>query len=142
MKKGSLYVLMQFILLAVLVFSSTRTPSIISFILAAGAILLGLAAMLAMTKPTLTMMPEIARGAELSTTGLYKYIRHPMYVALMILGLAMFVQDITFLRLVVYLMLVVILVLKANYEERLLANHYPKYRAYQKKTKRFLPGIY
>ncbi|QQS27333.1 isoprenylcysteine carboxylmethyltransferase family protein [bacterium] len=142
MKKGSLYVILQFILLAILALSSNQTPRILSFILAGGAILLGLTAMLAMTKPTLTVMPEIARGAELSTTGPYKYIRHPIYTALMILGLAMLLQNATTIRILVYISLVIILILKANYEERLLAKHYRQYTPYKKTTKRFIPGIY
>lgn len=142
MKKGGFFVFAQFTLLAILVLSAAHPPRITSFILAALAILLGLAAMLAMTKRTLSVMPEIARGAELSTTGPYRYIRHPMYVALMLLSLAMLIQDITLIRLGVCGAFFVVIVFKARYEERLLLQHYRQYAAYQAKTKRFIPGIY
>lgn len=142
MKKGGLYVLGQLSLLGILVLTASQQPGVLSFVIAALAILLGLAAMLAMTKPTLTVMPEVARGAELSTNGPYKYIRHPMYSALMLLGLAMLVQDFTYVRLGVYMALVILLIFKSRYEERLLAAHYRTYAAYQKKTHRFIPKIY
>lgn len=142
MKKGGLYVFGQLCLLGVLVLTASRQPGVLSFIIAALAILLGLAAMLAMTKPTLTVMPEVARGAELSTNGPYKYIRHPMYLALILLGLAMLVQDFTYIRLGVYVALIILLIFKSRYEERLLAAHYRTYATYQKKTYRFIPKIY
>ena len=69
MKKGGLYVLGQLGLLGILVLTASQQPGVLSFVIAALAILLGLTAMLAMTKPTLTVMPEVARGAELSTNG-------------------------------------------------------------------------
>lgn len=142
MKKGGFFVFGQFSLLAVLVLSAAQPPGAVSFILAAFAILLGLTAMLAMTKRTLTVMPEVAPGAELSTAGPYKYIRHPMYSALLLLAFAMLVQDFTYTRLVVYVALIILLIFKARYEERLLIGHYRQYEAYMKKTRRFIPKIY
>ncbi|MDQ5944041.1 MAG: hypothetical protein QG658_107 [Patescibacteria group bacterium] len=142
MKKGGFFVFAQFTLLAILVLSAAKPPGVVSFLLAAAAILLGVSAMLAMTKRTLTVMPEVARGAELSTAGPYKYIRHPMYSAVMLLALAMLVQDFTILRLGVYVALVIVLIFKSKYEEKLLASHYRAYAAYQEKTQRFIPKIY
>lgn len=133
---------MQFCLLAILVFSTTKTPHFTSYIIAAAAIILGLSAMLTMTKRTLTVMPEIAPGAELSTSGPYQFIRHPMYVALTLLALAMLIQDISLLRLGIFLMLVLLLIFKARYEERLLIKHYRQYARYRKNTNWFIPKIY
>lgn len=142
MKKGGFFVFAQFSLLIILVLSAAQPPGVLSFLLAAAAILLGVAAMLAMTKRTLTVMPEVARGAELSISGPYKYIRHPMYSAVLLLALAMLVQDFTYVRLAVYAALVIVLIYKARYEEKLLAAHYRAYAAYQEKTRRFIPKIY
>jgi protein-S-isoprenylcysteine O-methyltransferase Ste14 len=48
----------------------------------------------------------------------------------------------TWVRLLIWLLLVMDILIKINYEERLLSAHYPAYAAYRRQTKRLLPYLY
>lgn len=88
------------------------------------------------------LVPEIRKGSNLVTKGLYEYIRHPMYSAILLTCLAVLVDHLTFLRFVAYVLLLTVLVVKLRIEERLLEHKFPEYKEYKKKTKRLLPYIY
>jgi protein-S-isoprenylcysteine O-methyltransferase Ste14 len=90
----------------------------------------------------LRVMPEVAPNARLITGGPYRFIRHPMYTGALILGLAWLLDHFTVDRLVVYLVLVVDLVVKLRYEERLLTQRFPAYPDYCRHTKRLLPFLF
>ena len=86
--------------------------------------------------------PEIRNNARLITRGPYRYIRHPMYTALIIsmIGIAGFNGHwINFAGLVA---LIAVLYVKARREERLLTDEFSMYREYARSSWRFLPGIY
>ncbi len=85
---------------------------------------------------------QIKRRHALITTGIYAYIRHPIYLGFicMVLGVQLIVGS--------YLVLLFILTLpffafrQAIQEERLLLEHFgDEYVAYQKKTSLFLPYL-
>jgi protein-S-isoprenylcysteine O-methyltransferase Ste14 len=88
------------------------------------------------------LVPEIRKGSTLVTKGLYEYIRHPMYSALLLTCLALLVDHLTFLRFVAYVLLIIVLIMKLHIEERLLEHRFPEYKQYKKKTKRLLPFVY
>jgi len=87
------------------------------------------------------IVPELKEGCCLVTTGIYRYIRHPMYtsVMLMMLGLLLFKPDL--LNTLMWGALVIVLYLKASREESLWIAHDPTYATYQKQTKYFIPYI-
>ncbi len=89
------------------------------------------------------IQPEVKQQAKLVTTGLYKIIRNPMYTGILLfLGISV-LKDFTPLRLVVYLILTLVLILKIFMEEQFLTNHFGKqYTAYKKKTFRLVPFIF
>ncbi|MEZ4735457.1 MAG: methyltransferase [Caldilineaceae bacterium] len=105
-------------------------------------LILGLWAVVAMRLDNLHILPDVRPNAELVRRGPYRLIRHPMYSALLLTTLALVVDTFTWLRLVVWLMLLADLLIKLHYEERLLAAHYPGYTNYQNQTKRLLPLLY
>jgi protein-S-isoprenylcysteine O-methyltransferase Ste14 len=81
-------------------------------------------------------------GGQLIQHGPYRWIRHPMYSALLLAGLAAarVAGDVeTWLVLVA---LAVVLVIKANVEERGMTERYPAYSEYRQRTRRFVPGLY
>lgn len=85
-----------------------------------------------------SIMPE---ARVLVTHGPYAYARHPLYAAEMvtIAGTAvLFAQPWAGLIAVGVL---VLLVVRSFYEERVLAEAYPDYTAYKAKTARFIPGV-
>jgi len=87
------------------------------------------------------IVPELKEGCCLVTTGIYRYIRHPMYtsVMLMMLGVLLFKADL--LNTLMWGALVIVLYLKASREERLWITHDPAYATYKKQTKYFIPYI-
>jgi len=86
--------------------------------------------------------PDLAPHAQLVTSGPYRFIRHPMYLAFL-LTFGGLVGNLPLVpRVVAFGIFIVVLVIKAQYEESLLLARFPEYREYQKRTKRLLPFIY
>jgi protein-S-isoprenylcysteine O-methyltransferase Ste14 len=79
---------------------------------------------------------------ELITTGLYHYVRHPIYtgILLMILGTALFVGTLS--AGIGFVIIVLGIGFKLRAEEELLTKHFPKeYPAYKNRTKALIPYI-
>jgi protein-S-isoprenylcysteine O-methyltransferase Ste14 len=83
--------------------------------------------------------PAIKEGALLVTHGPYRFIRHPMYAALLLAGLGLLFITFSRLRLLGFLALWLVLYLKLRMEEKLLAERFPEYSSYQKRSRMFFP---
>ena len=86
--------------------------------------------------------PEPKAGATLVTRGPYRWVRHPMYVALLLGMAAVAAQAHSPVQPLLWVVLAVALNFKAALEERLLATQWPDYAAYCARTKRFIPGVW
>jgi len=86
--------------------------------------------------------PKPTKKNTLSRRGIYKHIRHPMYVGLMLIGLALLTSRFTPLALAFFLLFVVITFAKAKLEETLMEQLHPKYRDYKRQVKMFIPYLY
>ncbi len=86
--------------------------------------------------------PDLKEGCDLITTGPYQFVRHPMYTSVMLMTLALAVATPVYLEWSSFLLLIFVLALKAVREERLWCEGSAEYKAYMKKTKRFIPFIY
>jgi protein-S-isoprenylcysteine O-methyltransferase Ste14 len=76
--------------------------------------------------------------------GLYKFIRHPIYLGLLLTvgGLALMFQDVFMLAVGLFTYFCVIFI-RFSSEEKLLINHFGDiYLSYMKKTKAIIPFIY
>jgi protein-S-isoprenylcysteine O-methyltransferase Ste14 len=93
-------------------------------------------------KSKIHVTPEVAVGAKLVESGPYKFIRHPMYSALLLLTLAFIINLFTWERLFFWIILFLDLMLKITYEEQILERHFHGYKEYSKKTKKLIPQIY
>jgi protein-S-isoprenylcysteine O-methyltransferase Ste14 len=91
--------------------------------------------------PALTATPVPKEKSVLVTTGLYSQVRHPIYTGLLIAGLGLVVLGSSVVHIVLWLALLVLLAVKARWEERMLAATYPDYVAYAATTGRFIPGV-
>ncbi len=86
------------------------------------------------------IIPEIKEDACLVRHGIYRYIRHPMYFSLMVSFFGFFLFGSEESR-ILYLLLLTVLYLKAEKEERLWHCHDEEYEKYKKNTKMFIPFL-
>jgi protein-S-isoprenylcysteine O-methyltransferase Ste14 len=147
--RGYAYVAMQFVLLGVLL-TAPRLPepygpltpfvSLIGLALMAVAGLVLLISFVALGN-SLTASPLPKAQGQLVTTGLYAYVRHPIYFGLLLLSAGVVLDAGWWPQAVVAAMLFVLLRIKAQFEESLLQKSYPGYAAYAAKTPRFFPRL-
>lgn len=91
---------------------------------------------------SLTPLPRPKDGAQLVETGIYGWVRHPLYVGLVLGALGWALVSASLLALVFTLALAVFLDLKSRREEAWLREHYPLYDQYARRVRRFVPGLY
>ena|SRR5665648_482832 len=87
------------------------------------------------------IQPKLKDGSKLITTGIYRYIRHPMYTSVIVMMFAILISTPIMIELLLFLSLIVVLVLKALKEESLWVNNNKAYIQYKKNTKLFIPYI-
>ena len=89
-----------------------------------------------------TIMPEPRAGNTLSQTGIYRWLRHPMYTAVLLCGVAVTFGAPSLWRWIALGICCVVLLLKVRYEERLLTQHHPDYPQRMKGVARLVPLIW
>lgn len=147
MSKARFFVLAQFSLLGVLVLlpvdDAVNAPNwfravSLALMISSFAILLFAAIAL---RPALTASPVPRAGAPLVRSGIYKYVRHPMYTAVIAIGAAIMLGNPTFLTMVVWVALIIVLLNKAHFEDTLLLAKHPAAKDYQLTIGAFLPKL-
>ncbi len=98
-------------------------------------------AIIAMKKSKLSILPEPAANATLITEGPYRFIRHPMYTAILLGSTGILIQQFTWLRLAILIALSITLYVKISWEEKMLSQKFDGYKNYMKQTKRIMPFI-
>jgi len=79
---------------------------------------------------------------QLVTTGLYKYVRHPMYASLLFLGWGMFLKDISLISVIMVIIISLALFLTCKVEEGEMQKKFgEEYRNYIKVTKMWIPYL-
>lgn len=137
---GGLLVACQFALLLLLAATTNwRNVHLAALVLFIAALLLAGWAIRVMRLGHFNIRPTIRDGAVLVTHGPYRYIRHPMYASLLFGGVGLLLTSFSWLRLVTFLALWLVLYLKVRIEEKLLADHFPDYYLYQKRSRMLFP---
>lgn len=90
----------------------------------------------------MTPNPVPRDNAILKTTGLYKYVRHPMYFTVLVLLLGVILYFQAFFSLIWLVIAFFFLVYKSTFEESYLMKKFPEYTAYRSATKRIIPFTY
>jgi protein-S-isoprenylcysteine O-methyltransferase Ste14 len=90
---------------------------------------------------SLTANPVPRERGKLIETGLYKYVRHPIYTGLLLATLGSCVQSMAVVKFFFWFLLLGLLMYKARFEEKLLAAKYSTYTDYMKRTGRFVPRL-
>lgn len=88
---------------------------------------------------SLSIMPE---ARKLVTDGLYRLVRHPLYLAELIANVGVFLQYRSWLAAAILVAVTFFLLRRMVWEERILAEAFPEYIAYRQRTRRLLPWVY
>ncbi|HEY5249929.1 MAG TPA: isoprenylcysteine carboxylmethyltransferase family protein [Dermatophilaceae bacterium] len=87
----------------------------------------------------LTATPLPNDHAQLRTGGLYRYARHPIYSGLLLMMTSVTVASGSLLRLFTLGVLVLLITVKARWEEERLTQRFEGYASYAARTPRFVP---
>jgi len=89
-----------------------------------------------------SVLPVPSKNSKLVTKGPFKYIRHPIYTVVILLGVIWISEEWSSVNIIVLIILILILVVKLNFEEKLLSEKFVDYKTYSLKTKKLIPFIY
>ena len=144
---GHLLVALQFgLLLLLAVMAAPRawqgTLPFSSFGLAGLSVLLGVWTLAYNRLGNFNIHPAPKASGALVTGGPYRWIRHPMYSAVLLGAAAMAWLVEPSVGITVWSALVLVLLTKASLEEHWLREHHPAYAAYCQQSKRFVPWVF
>jgi len=104
--------------------------------------MLGLIALFVVGLNRFSIFPTPRQGISLITTGPFKVIRHPMYLAVLLVVSPICLEKPTLLKTALMAILLLTLIAKITVEERLLEKEFSDYSAYKKRSWRLVPLIY
>ena len=138
------YVGVQAIILFLLIFFSNKVGYQLSKFRLIGTIfeifgLLGLLLSANILRGSLTAIPIPKPDGKLSTRGLYKYVRHPMYSSVLLLTFGIALRSGSLFKYFLVIALAMLFYFKSIYEERFLSQKYPEYGQYLGTVPRFIP---
>ncbi len=84
----------------------------------------------------------LPQARSLVTDGPYRFVRHPLYVAEQVATFGIMWQFQQPWALMVALLSLAAQFPRMHYEEQILAQTFPSYRAYAERTARLIPGVY
>lgn len=87
----------------------------------------------------LTPFPAPKKDSYLISNGIYKHVRHPIYLGILVAMTAYALYEMSVFRLVITALLLVVLYFKTQLEEAYLIERFEAYQDYKKSTGRFLP---
>jgi protein-S-isoprenylcysteine O-methyltransferase Ste14 len=108
----------------------------------------GVQALRARGKPTANRKDDpsllaFEKTTQLVTTGVYRYIRHPLYSSLLLLAWGIFFKLPSWFSGILVITATVFLVLTAQADEAECTDFFgPQYQDYMKKTRRFIPFLF
>ncbi len=133
-------VFFQFLFLALLFFPS-KVSNFWGLIVFVIGFIIGIIAVNTHPKNNFNIRPDIKENCILITNGIYSYIRHPMYLSVILMGLGMAIFFNTFFKWIIFILLVLVMLVKMFYEEKLWSKN-KCYKEYMKKTKRLIPFVF
>ncbi len=144
---GWLFVALQFLLLGALValppgddWSRPGWLRLLSLLgLIAGFALIAVSAL--RLGPALTATPVPTASGKLVTTGLFRFVRHPIYSGVLLIVVATAVRSGNLVTVVLAVVLAAFFWIKSSWEEQQLRRTYPDYGDYAAATGRFVPRL-
>ena len=140
--KSWTFVLVQFSSILALIYLNEGKYNILSILIVILSLTIVFSAFFEMRKSKFSIFPNPESGSVLIQTGIYKYIRHPMYTSVIIFCVSQIVIIQNIISYLIFFILVVNLILKSSYEENLLSKKFSDYKLYILNTKRFIPFVW
>ena len=109
---------------------------------AAAGVLLGLWAVTCNRPGNFNIRPMPRADGQLVQSGPYRWIRHPMYSAVLLGAAACVWAARSPGAWAAFAILAAVLATKARLEERWMTDRHPGYARYQQRTRRFVPGLF
>jgi len=91
---------------------------------------------------TFNIRPDIQEDAQLISDGIYSYIRHPMYTAVLLFMLGIVFLYFNIFEIILYFILLLNMLVKMFYEESLWNKSTYQYKEYSEKTFRLIPFVF
>lgn len=129
-------------LIWLLVFNKWFSDNLIMLGFQIAGMIVGFWAIYEMSKSRLNITPTPLSGAVLIQSGPYKLVRHPMYMALILVFVPMLIFNFNLWGGIVFLVFFINLILKMLHEEELLFDFFYDYESYSKVTWRLIPYFY
>jgi protein-S-isoprenylcysteine O-methyltransferase Ste14 len=118
------------------------TQQIISWILLIGSLVFAIWGVVLLYKMGKPAEGHLERTTTIVTTGLYGYIRHPLYLSLILLGFGAMLKKPGYIQIILSIINLIALILTARVEEgEMIKKFGNEYRDYMKKTKMFFPFV-
>ncbi|RMH04063.1 MAG: isoprenylcysteine carboxylmethyltransferase family protein [Nitrospirae bacterium] len=108
----------------------------------AGGVALGLWALIAMPRGSFAVLPDVRPTCQLATHGPYRYVRHPMYTAVLLATAALVIDTWSIGRGITWAILCADLLVKLSAEEQALQARFPEYATYRRRTARLVPFVF
>jgi protein-S-isoprenylcysteine O-methyltransferase Ste14 len=144
-KPGWILVMAQFALLIVLVLLPDQaTPNQTIYLIGRSLAIFALIALVVAAfflRPSITALPEPREGAPFITSGIYRYVRHPMYSALILFAIGAAIYKWSLIAVLVAISLLLVLSVKYRYEDSLLRAKWPEAHEYQKRVGALFPKL-
>lgn len=145
--RGEGWVIGQFVLLLAVALAPTTPLSLPAWLrwpgylgMAAG-VLVGLAGARSLGE-SLTALPAPREEARFVDQGLYAWVRHPLYLSLILAGTGWALFRGSGIGLLLTGLLFVLLDAKSRREEAWLVDRYPEYEGYRRRVRRLIPFLY
>jgi protein-S-isoprenylcysteine O-methyltransferase Ste14 len=147
-KRGEGWFLLQLVFFALILLAPDIVPLALPLwlrilglaIIAVGGVF-GTGGVLALGR-NLTPFPKPIEGGTLVTSGVYRWVRHPIYTGLILGTLGWSLWHANLLGVGLAVLLFVFFDLKSRREERWLSEAYPGYAAYRQRVKKLIPFVY
>ncbi len=141
-RKSLILVIIQVITMVFLIVFNNPIVKGIGLLFQIIGVAVGLWGILIMGIGNFNIQPEV-KSDSLITAGPYKWIRNPMYMAVILFYVPIVLQNFSWINTLVFIVLLITILLKIYSEEKFLEERFGNnYLEYKRKTKRLIPFIY
>ncbi|MFY8024833.1 MAG: methyltransferase family protein [Sediminibacterium sp.] len=116
--------------------------NLIAFVVCAIGIILGSWSLWVMRVSKIRILPMPHIEAELVTNGPYRLLRHPMYTAVLLFTAGLSIAYFYWYKVAIWLILLIILLFKLHWEEKMLMQQFANYQHYRSKSYKLIPLLY